>query len=307
MKSVKYWTVYRKLVRVANRFFPVTLARMRFKKLFGRDFDIDNPKDLNEKILWLSLFSDTSTWSRCSDKYAVRDFVNERGLGDILVKLYGKWDNVKDIDWEKLPDRFVIKTNNGSGTVLLVEDKTKLNIKETELLLEKWLLKDITQETTEFHYRNITPCIIAEELLEMTEEDKQVSSSIIDYKIWCFNGKPDSFLICSNRNDNGCCLSVYDTNWNYHPEASVFDQFHTERESLLPKPKNLEYMLIIAQKLSSGFPEVRVDLYNVGGKIYFGELTFTSLGGTMTYYSPDELFRMGQLVDITRVKKARNV
>lgn len=305
MKSIKYNPIYRKIVIWVNHHFPVTLAKMRFRKLFGRNLDLKNPKDLNEKILWLSLFSDTTLWSQCADKYAVRDYVKGKGLDNILVKLYGKWDTAYDIEWDKLPQKFVIKTNNGAGTVLVVKDKSKLNIPETIVLLDEWLSKDISSSTTEFHYRKIKPCIIVEELLENTEFDNNVSTSIIDYKIWCFNGKPYSILVCSNRNSIGCALSVFDLDWNYHPEVSIFNEEHFEIETQIPRPSCLDEMLGIATTLSSDFPQVRVDLYCINNKIYFGELTFTSLGGTMNYYTQDELLRMGQKIDISNVKKIK--
>lgn len=303
MKSIQYSPRYRRMVQYVNDHFPVLLAKMRFRKLFGQKLNLKNPQDLNEKILWLSLYSDTSLWTRCADKYAVREYVEEKGLGDILVKLYGKWDRVEDIDWENLPNSFVMKTNNGAGTVMIVEDKDKLDLNKTKTVLKKWLAKDIAESTTEFHYRRIVPCIIAEELLALPAEEDSVSTTMIDYKIWCFNGVPDSFLICSNRTTNGCCLSAYDTKWNNRDEALVFGHGHDKRDSLVPQPKNLDNMLAVAEKLSEDFPEVRVDLYNIDGRIYFGELTFTSYGGTMTYYTSAELLRMGKKIDLSWVKK----
>lgn len=305
MKSFQTNSNYRRLIDWTNDHFPVLLAKMRFHKLFGRRLDLKKPRDLNEKILWLSLFSDTKLWVKCADKYSVRDFVKERGLGQILVKCYGKWDSVQDIEWEQLPQKFVIKTNNGAGTVLIVEDKSKLNIAKVEAMLFEWLTRKISKSTTEFHYREIKPCIIAEELLIPTEFENKISTSVIDYKIWCFNGIPDSFLVCSNRTESGCCLSAYDKDWNCKDEVLVFGHGHEKRTSLVPKPNNIDEMLEVAAKLSAGFPEVRVDLYDINGKIFFGELTFTSFGGTMTYYTQQELLRMGHKIDLTGVKKVR--
>ena len=144
MKALKYWPVYRKFIQWANRNFPVTICKMRFYKIFGRKLNLKNPKDLNEKILWLSLMSDTTEWSRLADKYAVREYVKENSLENILVKLYGKWNRVEDIDWNTLPQSFVIKTNNGAGTVMVVNDKNKLDIDKTKKIINKWLIKDIS-------------------------------------------------------------------------------------------------------------------------------------------------------------------
>ena len=293
---------YRYLVRLINRLSPKLTARLRFRKIFHRRLHLKNPQDLNEKILHLSLLSDTSEWTRLADKYLVRKYVKDRGLESILVKLYGKWNSVEDINWDKLPHSFVMKTNNGCGTVLIVQDKSKLDTSATKKELDSWLHKDIWGETAEFHYKKIKPCIIAEELLVLSDEDREISESIIDYKIWCFNGRPYSFLVCSNRTEDAVELSSYDLNWSYHPEHSVFGKEHLRRKKGIPRPKLLEEMKNVASKLSEGFPEVRVDLYYVNNKIYFGEMTFTSLGGTMNYYTSEYLLEMGQQIDLVNVK-----
>lgn len=306
MKSIKYWSLYRKLVEWTNRHFPVFICKMRFRKVFGRKMDLKNPKDINEKILWLSLYSDISEWSRMADKYAVRSYVEELGLGKCLVKLYGKWDKAEDIEWDKLPQQFVLKTNNGSGTVKLVADKTQIDIPETTKLIDSWLHKKIASSTTEFHYASIKPCVIAEELLDFSN-DSNNSTSIIDYKVWCFNGKAYYVWACSNRDEEATDVALFDREWNYLPEKSVFNEHYRKQKVLVNKPKNLEEMLDVAEKLSKPFPVVRVDLYNINGHIYFGEMTFTSLGGTMDFYTQDCLYEMGNLIDISNVKKVRNL
>lgn len=307
MKSIKYWPVYRRLVEWMNRHFPVLICKIRFRKMFGRKLDLKNPKDINEKILWLSLFSDISEWTRLADKYAVRKYVEDADLGQYLVKLYGKWDGAADIDWESLPNQFVIKTNNGSGSVKIVTDKSLLNYEETTKLLDKWLKTDIAASTTEFQYANIPPCIIAEEFLDFTK-DVNKSTSAIDYKIWCFNGKPQYIWACKNRAvGQHTEVALFDLNWNYLREKSIFNNHYREQQELVRKPKNLDLMLKIAEKLSAPFPVVRVDLYNINGKIYFGEMTFTSLGGTMDFYTQECLYEMGDKIDISHIKKVRNI
>ncbi len=303
MSSISMTKPYRSLVCFTNRHFPILLAKLRFRKLFGRKLHLNNPQDINEKILWLSLFSDTSEWSRLADKYAVREYVAECGLEDILVKLYGKWDTANAIDWASLPNSFVLKTNNGSGTVMIVQDKNQIEKSEVVETLNSWLNKDIASSTTEFHYKSIPPCIIAEELLEPSDEEKTWSTSIIDYKIWCFNGKVDSIFTCSNRVNESIEVALFDREWNYRPEASVFNEHYRKQQHLIPCPPCLEEMFSIAEKLSKPFPCVRVDLYVIKGKVYFGELTFTSLGGTMNYFTDAELLRMGQKIDLSGVKK----
>lgn len=306
MKSIKYWPIYRTFVNSLNAHFPVLVAKLRYKKMFGKKLDLENPQNLNEKILWLSLYSDISQWTRMADKYAVRDYVKEIGLDKYLLKLYGKWDRAEDINWDSLPNQFVLKTNNGSGTIKIVTDKKTLDIPSVCALLDKWLNMNVAAATTEFHYADIKPCIIAEELIDFSG-DQNVSTSAIDYKVWCFNGKAHYVWACSNRDDEATDVALFDREWKYMPEKSVFTEHYREQKVLVKKPKNLEEMLDVAEQLSKPFPVVRVDLYNINGKIYFGEMTFTSLGGTMDFYTEDCLLEMGKMVDISNVKKIRNV
>lgn len=305
--SYKQIRIYRAFINWLNAHFPVMLAKLRFRKMFGRTLDLKNPKDINEKILWLSLYSDISEWTRLADKYAVREYVKGAGLGRYLVPLYGKWDKAEDIDWESLPDSFVMKTNNGSGTVLIVNNKNSLEKEQTTKLLDNWLKTDIAASTTEFQYADIKPCIIAEELLDFTK-DANKSSSAIDYKIWCFNGEPHYIWACKNRVvGQHTEVALFDLEWNYLPEKSIFNEHYREQEKLVTKPKNLDEMIKVAKTLSKPFPVVRVDLYNINGRIYFGEMTFTSLGGTMDFYTPECLLEMGSMIDISGVKKVRHI
>ena len=138
----------------------------------------------------------------------------------------------------------------------------------------------------------------------MEQEDKSLSSSLIDYKIWCFDGEPYTFFVGANRKPGKSVnFFDYDLNWVNHPEHMQYDSFHLRPEVEIPKPKNIEEMLEVAKKLSAGFPEVRVDLYNVNGKIYFGEMTFTSNGGIMSFYTLEYAKELGKHIDISSVKK----
>ena len=294
----------RSLVEWMNNQFPVLLTKMRFRKYFHRKMNLKDPQDINEKISWLELFTDTTEWARCSDKYAVRGFVKERGLESILNDLYGKWDKAEDIDWNALPSQFILKTNNGSGTVKVIGDKTKVDKPRLVKELNSWLALDCSASTTEYHYRQITPCIIAEKLLYPTPDEQKISHTLLDYKIWCFNGKPYCCWVCYDREGEHTNVMTYDLEWNAHPEWSIFNE-HYRQGQILPKPKNFDQMIDAAQKLSAGFPVVRVDLYNIDGKVYFGELTFTSLGGTMNFYTDEFLLKMGQQIDLSGVDKIK--
>lgn len=279
--------------------YPVLVVKLRYLARFGRLPNLRNPKDLNEKILYLKLFSDTSRWTELADKYRVREYVAACGLEHCLIPMYGAWERVEDIPFDDLPDSIMLKANNGDGkcTNMIVHkaELTGIKLKQLKLTLQRWLnQRNIGALSAEPQYRGIRPMIIAEELLPVDEG----CSSLIDYKIWCFNGQPHSFLVCSGRKGHQVSLGCYDLEWNYYPERMVVsDKFGTE-EKPLPKPACLEEMIEIARRLSEPFPEVRVDLYQTGGKVYFGELTFTSLGGMMNYYTPEYLMEMGALMKL---------
>lgn len=275
---------------------PVTLVKIRYFVRFKKKINLVTPKDLNEKILYLKLYGDTSLWTKCADKYLVRQYVEDQGLGEYLVKLYGVWYDVNDFSLDTLPQSFILKANNGDGksSNLIVKDKNEVDEQEIKRIIHGWLTKkNIGALAAEPQYKGMKPCVIAEELLPIKDDEK----SLIDYKIWCFNGTPYYVWTCSDRDSDGTDVMTYDLNWQAHPEYSIFDSRY-RKAALLPRPKNFEKMLEVAKILAQPFPEVRLDLYNIDGKIYFGETTFTSLGGMMNFYTPEFLTHMGSLVDI---------
>lgn len=275
---------------------PVTLVKIRYFARFKKRVNLTNPKDLNEKILYLKLFGDTTMWTRCADKYLVRQYVKDMGLEKHLVKLYGVWYNANDFSMDSLPQSFILKANNGDGksSNLIIKNKDDVNEQQVKRIISEWLSKkNIGALAAEPQYKNMIPCVIAEELLPIADGDK----SLIDYKIWCFNGKAHYVWACSDRDSNGTEVMTYDLDWNPHPEYSVFDSRY-RKGKILPRPKNFETMIHIAETLAEPFPQVRLDLYNIDGCIYFGETTFTSLGGMMDFYSDAFLKEMGDKIDL---------
>lgn len=185
---------------------PKWLIGRVYKHLLGRKIDWEDPKDLNEKINWLKLHADPLEWSRLADKYSVREYVKEKGVGDILIPLYGHWNSGAEViqDWDKLPDEFVLKCNNGNGKVKIISEvnggKKSVNLKELQAELDNWVSSKYGGIAgTEPHYSLIHNCIIAEKLLR-DESEMSYSDSVIDYKIWCFDGKPYGCFVCCNRN-----------------------------------------------------------------------------------------------------------
>lgn len=269
---------------------------LRWYSQYGKWFNWDNPIDLNEKIVWLEGCSETSTWTRLADKYRVRRYVEEKGYPDCLPKLYGVWDSVEDIDFEMLPDRFVIKCNHDCHSTIVVKDKSITDIKSIKRKIKKCLNTKFGYSNCEPHYTKIKPRVMAEELIENSLPE--ISSSIVDYKIWCFGGKPYSIMTLHNRNHKSIRFDVYDINWIRHPEYCKYNEDFMDGNGEIPKPSSFEKMLEVSSRLSEGFPEVRVDFYDVNGKVYFGEMTFTSGAGRMPYYTPAYLKKMGSMVSL---------
>lgn len=276
---------------------PQKLAAMKYKhQMGGKELNWDNPQDLNEKINWLKFNTDLTEWTRLSDKYRVREYIKERGREDLLVPLYGCWEKAENIDFDALPDKFVLKTNHGCGTVMLVEEKSKINLPEVRKELNSWLKIKFGVRTVEPQYVNIKPLLIAEELLD---NDNPSSTSLVDYKVWCLDGKAYCFMICANRViETGTDLYFYDLDWNPLPE--MLSGSHKDNKINIEKPQCLGELIKAAEDLAKGHPEVRVDFYIVNNRIYFGEMTFTSLGGYMDYISPEYLLKMGRLVTLPK-------
>ena len=280
-----------------GKYFPKKLASIRYKDCYGVSINWKSPKTIDEKIQWLKYNTDTTQWTLLADKYRVRKYVADCGLGDILVPLYGKWDKPKDIDWKSLPQQFVMKTNNASKTVLICKDKDNLDIDWWTKEIDRWMHSDYSIEKGETHYRAIPPCIIAEQLLDVTKQSVP-SSSLIDYKVWAFNGKPAYIWCCLNRTPESIEVITYDTDWNAHPEYSENSYHFYLTDKRLPRPVTLDKMLSAAATLSKGFPQVRVDFYEVDGKLYFGEMTFTSSAGMNSFYTRDFLLELGNLAKL---------
>lgn len=282
--------------------YPRLIVEHEWPGVTGRRIDWKNPKDINEKIQWLICFSDISEWSRLTDKVLVREYIKKKGLEDLLPRLYGVWDDANDIILSELPDKFVLKCNHDSGSIHVIDKSKSFDFEAIKKKLNDLLRIKFGYVGCEPHYNRIKPRIIAEELLESHDPEAAFSSSLIDYKVWCFNGEPHSFLVCYGRDQDHdiIYLNEYDLDWNVHPEYSVFDDHFLDGEGKVKKPKTFTQMLDSARALSEGFPEVRVDFYEVDGKLYFGEMTFTSLAGRMPYYTNDYLIELGSKISLPK-------
>ena len=276
--------------------FPKTALGREWKLQYGKKFNWKDPQTLNEKIVWLMANTDTSLWTKCADKIAVRDYVKEKGLSDILTHLYGTWTDARDIDFETLPNKFVIKCNHDCGSTHIIDQSKGFDKEGLIKELNDRIRERFGYSSCEPHYTRIKPQILAEEFL--CSPSDSFSSSLVDYKVWCFNGRPCYIWAAHNRTKEHVYTNVYDLSWHVHPEKSVFTNHFRDGEGVVPKPKSFNRMMEAAAVLSEGFHQVRVDFYDIDGVLYFGEMTFSSAAGRMEYFTDEFQREMGSMVKL---------
>lgn len=288
----KWQQVKFKAVSILSPVAPELVSKIRYKNVFGKNPDLKTPKTFNEKLMWLKLneYADDPLVSQCSDKYAVREYVTKCGLEHTLNELLGAWDHAEEIPWDQLPERFALKCNHGCGYNLICQDKSKLDVKNAVKQLNAWMKDDFWKEYAEVHYRTIPKKIICEKYLE-----GKGNALPVDYKIYCFHGEPvyiGNFIERDIITDE-ILRGYFDLDWNPSPV------FKGEMQpELFERPKTLETMLDYARILAKPFPFVRVDFYEVDGKIYFGELTFTPTGCLATYYTEEAQMKLGEMLHV---------
>lgn len=278
--------------------------RISYFCYFGKRLNLRNPRTFTEKLQWLKLNDRNSSYPKMVDKFEVKTFVANRIGEEFVIPTYGIWDKPEDIDWDKLPERFVLKNTKGSGghDVIICKDKKELDIEKTIRILNNSIKSsdNFFYYCREWPYKHIKPRIIAEALLSETPDDGCLKEKdLLDYKIFCFDGEPKFLFVATGRQKKDTRFDFYDLSFNHLP----FTNGHPNADVYPVRPKNYELMLDIARKLSDGMPHVRVDLYNINGKIYFGELTFYHWGG-MVPFEPDEWDKkFGELLNINSNKK----
>lgn len=272
---------------------PIEVNKIRdelpgwFKRRTCHELDLDRPSTFNEKIQWLKLYDSTPIKTRLADKYLVREWIKEKIGEKYLIPLLGRYDCYDDIDFDSLPDRFVIKCNHGSAWNIIVKDKNALNLEDTKAKLDAWVNTNYAFRSYEFHYRDIHPQIIIEKYLYKTEV------VFYEYHFYCFSGCVEQIWLDINTADDHK-RKIYDKYWNELDMVVKLPRLETD----IPKPDNLDVMLELAEKLSDGFPHVRVDFYRLDdGTIYFGEMTFTPASGTVEL-PPSENVKLGSLIEL---------
>ena len=268
------------------------MISIQYKMKTGRKLNLKEPKRFTEKLQWYKLNYRNSEMIRCVDKADARDYVKDKGLEDILIPCIGVYDKADDVDWAKLPDQFVMKDTLGMGgaSVVIVKDKNEQNIDKLKEQAKKWTdakahIKSGGREWPYYSGKNHR--IIIEKYIESDPS----KGGLIDYKYFCFNGEPKFIYVITDRKvGEKACFGIYDSDFNLL-DAYRADEKRPERH--MEKPKEFEEMMNIARKLSAGFPEARIDLYDVDGKVLFGEITFWDGSGYMTF-DPDEFdYTMG--------------
>ena len=269
--------INRFLFRIFSRMLPDKLyLSLLFHYHFHRWINWKNPKTFNEKLQWLKLHDRRSEYTQMVDKCLVRDYIKEMIGEQYLIPLLGRYEKFDDIDFEQLPNQFVLKCNHGSHCSMICKDKNLLNVEEARRNFNRWLRKNYFWVYREYPYKNVRPCIICEKFVT---NDGDVPE---DYKVFCFDGEPQLVRVDVGRFTD-CTYNFYTLAW----KRSEIKMGPLSAKDT-PKPDCLGEMLLLSSKLSKGIKHLRVDWYVVKGKLYFGELTFYNAGGFDTDFSTYE-------------------
>lgn len=266
----------------------IQILKQHFKRRVGYDLNIENPRTFNEKIAWSKLYYQNPLITKCCDKFAVKDYVDETiGKGHVVPTIK-YWDNPDDIDFDLLPDKFVLKVNWSSGYNIIVPDKSKLDYDETRRKLKQWMKPDRNAYYQFFNwgFKHMKPVVYAEEYIE------QVDGQVYDYKFFVFNGKVEMMFVATDRNEKlKLTFDFFDR--NYKPLPITYGGTR-HANPLPPKPKNFDKMVEFAEKLASPFPFTRVDFYEIGDDILLGEMTFYSGGGLLAFEPEEWDYKIGE-------------
>ncbi|MCQ2776343.1 MAG: hypothetical protein MJ217_01300 [Bacilli bacterium] len=274
-------------------------VKLQYKYITHHKLNLDNPTRYTEKLQFLRMrvYPKNPLVSKCAGRVGVREYLNQKGFADKLIPIYGVFDKFDDIDFDKLPDQFVMKCSHACAFNYICRDKKEINIPELKKKFDKWLKINYGKKTVELHYASIKPQIIIEKFL--VEEGEPLP---LEYKIHVFNGKARNLYLVSARGQ--------DIRYNqYYTDFTPFDgsQFNGWKKSdrEFKKPRHWDDMVEMAEIISKPFPFVRVDLYNINGKIYFSEMTFTPAKGTLILDDDNVDFEMGKWLDISEFINAK--
>lgn len=279
---------YRSLWFLSDKAYVKLIYRLRM----GKKLDLENPQTFTEKLQWLKLYDHNPQYQSMADKLKMRDFVKEKIGEGHTASILGVYDKWEQIDFDKLPKAFVLKTTHDSGSYVVCKDKATLDKPTAKKKITKSLKRNYYKTTREWQYKNIKPQIIVEEFLD------DGNSNLTDYKFFCFNGKCE-FLYVMQETSELPTQVILDTNYKKLP----FRMDDDPSQNIPVKPNNLDEMLSYAEALSQKIPFLRVDMYLVNGKVYIGELTFYHYGGYIPFDPPEWDLKLGKKIDLGLVKK----
>lgn len=269
--------------------------KLKFRLIFKKKLSFENPSTYNEKLQWLKLYDRKPDYTKMVDKYEVRKYIEDKIGEEYLIPILGVYDSFDDIDFDELPDQFVLKPNHTSGNVYICKDKFKIDYVKLKKEVDEWLQREYYWIHREWPYKNIKPKIICEKF--MVDES---GFELKDYKYFCFNGDPKAMFIATDRGID-TRFDFYDMQFNHLP----FMQHYKNGTKKINKPAGFDEMFTLAKLLSHGIPHVRVDFYDINGKIYFGELTFYHFSGFVKFepHKYDKIF--GDWLELPKVSNKK--
>lgn len=282
---------FRNVVKALNKTLYV---KLEYKYITHHKCDLKNPKRYTEKLQYLRLFEypKNPLVTKCASRDGVRQYIQENGLAETLIPIYGIYDRFEDIDFEKLPNKFVMKCTHACAFNYICTDKSNINLGELKTKFDKWLSINYGKKTCEMHYSKIKPRIIIEQYIGKFPDE---------YKIHVFNGKAKYFYLVTGRNSD-IKYNNYYIDWTPF-DGAQFNGWDKRDESQIKKSTKFNEMVLLAEQLAKPFPFVRVDLYEIDGKIYFGEMTFTPAKGTLILDDDKCDYEIGEWLDISTSKK----
>lgn len=281
------------LLGLYNRLSDEDYLKLVFKANVGQELNLNEPKTFNEKLQWLKIHDHNPQYTLLVDKYAVREYIKNKLGEEYLIPLLGVWDSPDSINFANLPNQFVLKCNHNSGLGMCIcKDKEKLDIQRVKKELRKGLRQDYYLSGREWPYKNVQRKIIAEKFMVSQSTDEE---GIKDYKFMCFNGHVKCSFVCSERfSKEGLKVTFFDRDWNILP----FERHYPKSEKKIPKPQNYELMIEFAERLSKNIPFVRIDFYEIEGKIYFGEITFFPGSGLEEFTPVESDYMLGSWLEL---------
>ncbi len=268
-----------------------TYLKIGYRIRMGKRLNLDNPQTFNEKLQWLKIHDRKPEYTTMVDKYEAKKYVAERIGEEYVIPTLGVWDKFDDIDFDSLPDQFVLKCTHDSGGLVICRDKSTLDIKKARRKIENCLKHNFYYSNREWPYKDVKPRIIAEKF--MVDES---GYELKDYKIFCFDGAAKAMFIASDRSIPGeeTKFDFYDMNFKHLP----FTNGHPNSTKEIKRPESFEEMKSLAEKLSKDIPQARIDFYDINGKVYFGEVTFSHWSGMMPFVPEKWDYTFGEFVKI---------